>query len=140
MNKKIITITIMFLMLAMLATPVLAIGPDNAADKNPNAFATNMGKNSLTELWLPSGVMNEWINPPIAHQSGRAQMLSATNAEKPQAIDATIPPMIFTVPENTWVYYSNSMFRLFLMGMKMDPSRADAYPDGVYMRMIFVGW
>ena len=140
MNKKIITISIMFLLLAMLAAPVLAIGPENEQG-NPNAqHMIAFGTNDVTEIWLPSGVMNEWINPPIAHHSGRVQQMDASKAQMPQAIPATSPATIFAVPENTWVHYTSTQLKMLLTVMGVDPSRADAYPDGVYMRMIHVGW
>jgi hypothetical protein len=140
MNKKIAILTIMFLSLGMLATPVLAIGPENEQG-NPNAqHMIAFGTNEVTEIWLPSGVMNEWINPPIAHHAGRVQQLDASKAQKPQAIPATSPVTIFAVPENTWVHYTIAQLKTLLTIIGVDPLRADAYPDGVYMRMIHVGW
>ena len=140
MNKKIAISTIVLLSLAMLATPVLAIGPENEQG-NPNAeHMIAFGTNAVTEIWLPSGVMNEWINPPISHHSGRVQQLDASKAQIPQAIAATSPATIFAVEENTWVHYTSAQLGMLLRAMGVDPSRAEAYPEGVYMRMIHVGW
>ena len=135
-------IVAIFLVAAFLmATPVLAMGPDNAVGKNPNAISSTFGRNTLTEIWLPSGVMNEWITPGagVTLPPAKAVQLDASKTQIPNAVEATNPMMIMSVPEHTWVHYSQAMFRIFLGVMHMNPAIADAYPNGIYTVMVQIG-
>ena len=62
MNQKMLGLAIILLSATMLATPVLAIGPQKA-EPNPNRVSTQATTGAtVTELWLPSRVMNEFIS------------------------------------------------------------------------------
>ena len=61
-EMKILMVAVAFLGIIMLASPVLAIGPTNIPEnKNPNLISEGIN----TQIWLPSGVMNEWIEAPV---------------------------------------------------------------------------
>lgn len=65
MNKKILMISISLLAVAMLAIPVMAKGPLNAVDKNPNLvldYTTKIVSGiPVMDLNLPSGVTQRWF-------------------------------------------------------------------------------
>ncbi len=57
MNKKSLVFTLTFLVLSVMVSPVVAIGPQNA-EKNPHRTEPAPGE---LEFLLPSGVGNGWI-------------------------------------------------------------------------------
>ena len=137
MKKKIMWTTVVLIILAMLATPVLAIGPQKA-NGNPNVVTEiSSDGNSVTEIWLHSGTMNEWINPGIPHSSGHVQLLDASKGNKNAAAAIMIPPIDIFFNENTWFYYTSAQLQtLFAVAGLNLPN---AYPQGVYIRIVFVG-
>ena len=74
MKKAALTVAVAVFALAVLATPVLAIGPQNAEGKNRNLVVYYGGE--ITELWLPSGTMNEFLNME-GYPAGRVTILDA---------------------------------------------------------------
>jgi hypothetical protein len=67
MKKKILIICMTLLTLAMLVIPVMAKGPINSVDKNPNAILETTtlrpGGVPVVDLNLPSEVTNRWFGP-----------------------------------------------------------------------------
>ncbi len=139
MKKAFLVVTVTLLAMATLATPVLAIGPQNA-ESNPNRISAEAATGAtVTELWLPSGVMNEWINAPFG-PPGRAQVLDASKVNIGNAI---VPgpyddPYAFFDNENQWYYMTeeNFVFLLTFMGLEAH----HAYPEGLYIRIIYVAY
>ncbi|MDH5440905.1 MAG: hypothetical protein OEZ48_12710 [Candidatus Bathyarchaeota archaeon] len=62
MNKKLLMLTMIPLVLSVMVTPVMAIGPQNA-EKNPRRSEPAPGE---VEILLPSGVGSGWVvNPEL---------------------------------------------------------------------------
>ena len=122
MIRKIPIMIIICMIAGILITPVLAIGPSNAEEQNP--FVVIDGFN--TQMWLPSGVMNEWIEVPIAPGPFRVTL---KDASKFQINTATIPVNIMQIyaNENQWFYWTQDDFRAFLFGGGYDTAIADNY-------------
>jgi hypothetical protein len=135
-KKKVLVIAVALMAVAMLATPVMAIGPENA-ENNPHLEIALGGTN--TQLWLPSGVMNEWINNPVLPGAVRVQVKDAAKFQIKSAIVAT-NPLEALMTENKWLYLNQGLFAALLGILGADPDIAMGYPDGVYMRAVYVGW
>ena len=82
MNRKILGVVVSFIAVAMLASPVLAIGPINAPeDNNPNIDFPNYG----VALNLPSGVFHEWVQQIGKHLTYKdAAKFKIKNADFPE--------------------------------------------------------
>ncbi|UCH31329.1 MAG: hypothetical protein JSV05_07480 [Candidatus Bathyarchaeota archaeon] len=140
MNKKILGIFIAVLAVAMLATPVLAIGPKKTEGKNPHVEIHDFN----TQMWLPSGVMNEWVeNPaqpgPIVVTVKDAAKFQIRNAYVIDDPDPAMVGMVFGM-ENQWVKLSQAALATFLVMVGFDPAGAAGFPAGIYIRMVYVGW
>ena len=142
MNKKLLGLALASIFLAMLTTPVMAIGPTNAEGKNPNLVTANEGVN--TQIWLPSGVMNEWINNPMAPGPFRVTLKDAAKFQIKQAVVVNNPNpaeiMIIFDNENQWFHFSQAAFATLLMFIGGDTANADPYDEGIYIKLVFVGW
>jgi hypothetical protein len=140
MNRKLLGFAVFLLAVAMLATPVMAIGPTNAEGKNP--YVVIHGFN--TQMWLPSGVMNEWIeNPmlpgPVAVTVKDAAKFQIKDVYAIDSTDFAVVGQIFLI-ENQWVKLSQGAFATMLMMLGFSPSGADGYPDGIYIKLVYVGF
>ena len=140
MNKKVLGVFVSLLAMAMLATPVLAIGPQKTEGKNPHVEIYGFN----TQMWLPSGVMNEWIeNPaspgPIVVTVKDAAKFQIKNAYVIDDSDPEVVGMVFGM-ENQWVKLSQEALRTFLGMVGFDPDGADGYRAGIYIQMVYVGW
>ena len=140
MNKKILGIFIAVLAVAMLATPVLAIGPKKTEGKNPHVEIHGFN----TQMWLPSGVMNEWIENsslpgPIVVTVKDAAKFQIKNAYVIDSSDPAIVGMIFGM-ENQWVKLSQEALAIFLGMVGFDPAGAAGFSAGIYIQMVYVGW
>lgn len=136
MNKKVLAFAVVLLAVAVLATPVMAIGPEEA-ENNPNLVIALGGTN--VQIWLPSGVMNEWINNPMFPGLIRVQIKDAAKFQIKNAIIATNPGMVFAT-ENQWFYLDQGLFAALLGAVGADPAIALGYPSGAYMKLVYVGW
>jgi hypothetical protein len=138
MNKKVLGVFVSLLAVAMLATPVLAFGPKNALGKNPNVIIHGFN----TQMWLPSGVMNEWIENPeqpgpivvTVKDAAKFRIKKAYVIDDPAMVE-----MIFGM-ENHWVKLSQEALAAFLAMVGFDPALAAGFPDGIYIQMVYVGW
>ena len=131
MDKKVMMFAVTLLALAMLVTPVMAIGPQKAKN-NPNLVETDFS----VQLHLPSEGFNEWIVEVPLH----IQLLNASKFKIKNAIVATSPDDIV---ENKWIYMSSEVFFEYLtpiLGEDMAHYVAFViYPDGVYYKFVYVG-
>ena len=139
MNKKILVIAASLIFVAMLTTPVLAIGPKKTEGKNPHVeihFGTN------TQMWLPSGVMNEWIENPAQPGPIVVTVKDAAKFQIEKAYVINDPAMIEMVfgMENQWAKLSQEALAAFLAIVGFDPALAAGFPDGIYIQMVYVGW
>ena len=136
LKSKILLLAALFLIIAMLATPVMAIGPTHVPEnKNPNLVSNPPN----TQIWLPSGVMNEWIATNIFGDI-KVTLKDAAKFQIKTAIPQTLPGDIpvFLATENQWFYWTQDLFAIFLMGGGYDPAVADPYVEGVYIIINYV--
>jgi len=136
LNKKIIVSILGILAAAMITTPVMAIGPENA-ENNPWRVVALGGTN--VQLWLPSGVMNEWIENPILPGPLRVQVKDAAKFQIAKAIVASsVPEVLFS--DNQWFYLDQAIFMALLGAVGADPAIGLGYSEGAYMKIVSVGW
>ena len=101
--------------------------PGNAIGKNPNLVMIHESVN--TQIWLPSKVMNEWINNPDLPGPLRVTVKDAAKFQikKTIPIPVTIPLMPLGI-ENQWFYLTKEVFDAFLLTLGYDPATVD-YPE-----------
>ena len=134
-NRKVLVVFVGLIGLAMLATPVLAIGPQNAVG-NPNIVVLGYG----VGLDLPSGLSQQWIPANNKH-------LMIKDAREFQINNAWVVTDISQVAgmENKWVFFSVPMFAQWMAFHVQIPYPAALafvtahWPQGVYYREVFVG-
>ena len=86
-KRKFLKLAVALLAIAMLATPVMAIGPKNTVGKNPHVVIHGFN----TQMWLPSGVMNEWIENPTSPSPIAATVEDQLNSKSKLHLPLTIP-------------------------------------------------
>ena len=168
MNKKILVIVATLLTVAMLATPVMAIGPSKAAEvrKNPHlsympfpggvmSFLDTPYDNSI--LWVTRTEQPDFIFFLMTASKGQGKMNNAIIASGANWFNITSKPADYA---NKWIYLSgetgytwtwpifaaegpHGMFywQLRAMGMNSTVAYADAllHPDGVYRQLVRTG-
>lgn len=136
MNVKIIASLLAIVVMIMMINTVMAFGPENA-ENNPWREVALGGTN--VQLWLPSGVMNEWINNPALPGLIRVQVKDAAKFQINKAIIATSVPEVL-LSDNQWFYLDQGLFMALLGAVGADPSIALGYSEGAYMKIVSVGW
>ena len=136
---KILMVAVAFLAIAMIASPVLAIGPTNVPeDKNPNLVSEGIH----TQIWLPSGVMNEWIDG-TAFGLGelKVTLKDAAQFQIKTAIPLTMPEdmVIYSSTDNQWFYLTQNDFATFLGMTGGNPAVAGPYEAGIYIKANVLG-
>jgi hypothetical protein len=137
MKKKVMILTLSLLSLVMLATPVLAIGPQNA-ENNPNVIFAPWGVVIVT----PAGISNEWIHdaPVPIHVTWK----DARDFKIKNAIVVTSTSEA-NVIENKWMYFSMEMFAAWISEKTGIPYpimlgwASVNTPEGAYYKQVFVG-
>lgn len=151
--KKLLMYALIPLVLSVMMTPAMAIGPQKVPPvgpqqwKNPNLAITDEG----AELLLPSGGFHSWMADTEFWYIDFEHGLDASKAKIPNALPLTIDDIIelMTVPEaaleaeNKWGYVSYEVLvELFIME-GLDPVDAEAmaamWPEGIYVRFVNVG-
>ena len=135
MNRKILLVFVVLMAPAMLATPVLAIGPINA-ENNPNIIFLADG----VGLKLPSHMSQQW------YQAG-GKHLMIKDAREFKINNALVVTSISQAAqnENKWLFFSVPMFAEWLVlhvGMPYPVALGfvtATWPQGVYYREVFVG-
>ena len=134
MNKKILGIFVALMVVAMLATPVMAIGPQNAEkSNNPNI---NFRPASV-QLFLPSGVLNEWIKIDPSH-------VLIKKATELYIGNAIVPSSSTEIVYNKWNFLSEPVLFDFLLSVGFDAITAGyiayvVYTGGAYYKEVYVG-
>ena len=134
MNKKILVIAVSLIFVAMIVTPVLAIGPQKAVKtNNPNAYFMPWG----VQLRLPSGVFNEWISYEPIH----IQIKSPSDFNLGHF---NVPANPSEIVENKWNFLSEEVFMQYLMDAGFPEEDAYyiayiVYAGGVYYKAEHVG-
>jgi hypothetical protein len=136
MNKKIFAFSLAILTMVLAISPVMAFGPGNA--KN-NRWLTVAFEGTNIQLWLPSGVMNEWIENPAYPGPIRVQVKDAAKFQILTATVATSVPEVL-LSDNQWFYLDQSLFAILLGAVGANPAIAAEYTDGAYMKVTTVGW
>ena len=140
LNKKVLVLFVYAVAVTMLATPVLAIGPNNAED-NPNIYYQPYG----VGLELPNGRNQEWVTSVNKH-------LTFIDARDFTIRNAAVITDISEVAEleNKWVFFSTVKWGdwlCFVLGAQPGSQLWTAlhmyallnYPEGVYYREVLVG-
>ena len=137
MNKKVLVLVVGLLALAMLATPVMAIGPENA-ENNPNAAFPSYG----VGLNSPSGMHHEWVNAiPVPKH---LMWVDARDFKINNAYEVTSISEVSEM-ENRWLYFSMEIWAAWLsekLGVPypiMLGYASKHAPEGVYYREVLVG-
>jgi hypothetical protein len=137
--KKIAVVFALFLTLAMLATPVLALGPKKAKS-NPNVDFPLYGGVALDS---PSGVHQEWT-------IGTKHLMWLDAREfKRQSIEVVDVSQVAEF-ENKWLYFSATIYGDWLAAVLGAPPGSQNwiglhiwastnFPYGVYYREVLVG-
>jgi len=135
-KKAFLAIAVVLMAVAMLATPVLAIGPINA-ENNPNIMFLPDG----VGLKLPSHMSQQW------YQAG-GKHLMIKDAREFKINNALVVTSISqaTQNENKWLFFSVPMFAQWVVlhspGMPYPVALGvvtATWPQGVYYREVFVG-
>jgi hypothetical protein len=138
MNKKTV-VFVVTLILAMLATPVLAIGPQNA-ESNPNVSFPSYG----VALDSPSGMQQEWVNGIDKHLMWMDARAFHRNAFVVKDISHVAEK------ENDWLFFSAVIYGdwlTFVLGATPGTPQyiglhmwaLSNFPEGVYYREVLVG-
>lgn len=136
MKRKIIVLAVAFLSLAMLATPVIAIGPENALGKNPNLIGPAPWG---FDMVLGNGVVHGWIT--ISPIPKTELLLDARSFKIKNAFVVTDAVQVDGM-ENKWLFLSQSIWYDFLILQGMSPSMAaylaSLHPEGLYFKWNYV--
>jgi len=144
-KAKYLISALLVLMLSAVAMPVMAIGPEQAAEvgNNPNLSIPT----GNPRLDTPSGVHNLWtsvFNHWIDASKGGGKMNNAVIVGPTADVTLTYLLKHLSEYENTWIYFTQIGFTAFLIyGQGMDPDEAEdtaeLYPDGIYWHFVNVG-
>lgn len=162
MNKKIVSVAVFLLVLAMLATPVLAFGPIKPAteEKNKNALSTSEFRVTIWTkptgdpfpMKLGEGVFKSWRTSEDGTKTTYTRLDAAQvnigNAEDGSAWtfpvndpDATFELLVNA--ETKWVYLSMEGYYNMLLGNGYPPMVSGWisawFPEGVYFKATVVG-
>jgi hypothetical protein len=129
-------VAVALLAVAMLASPVLAIGPENAENSNsPNIVFTDYS----VQIRTPSGFINEWIIDDPSH-------VMIKTATEFYIGNAYAPSSASEIQLNKWNYLSSQVFYQFLISpdVGFDPAIANYVafvlnPNGVYYKEAYTG-
>jgi hypothetical protein len=139
LNKQVLVVAVFLIAVAMLVSPVLAVGPENALGKNPNLDGPYFYG---YDLLLRDGAIDNGrttISPvPIYDRYKDARYYKINDA-----IVITSPSQVGE-HENKWLFLSSPMLYAYFVYKGM-PEGFAAYlafvfwPEGVYNKWNFVG-
>jgi hypothetical protein len=162
MNKKILMFAVALLAFAMLASPVLAIGPWQALEvgNNPNLFVPDSAFDADLRVRPPSGTINywtaDWSNSLFDHQlwidARKAKIGNAvvipdfdpiSNSFAQLLVQIFVDPEISLAYEHKWLYlsFNNVVSLLVIGGISIEDAVAAATihnPQGAYYMYINV--
>jgi hypothetical protein len=154
MNKKLLGIAVVLMAVAMLATPVMAIGPmnPNAVEKNKNLSQVSYGVGLYPPLGTHEAINNEWL-PETATIFGVAEHDMWIDAARYYRGNAFVIPNTDTPPvpyqvyqmdnENKWLYLDQDVFEIMMGVWGFDPNVIPfivaMYPQGIYYKWNLVG-
>jgi hypothetical protein len=138
-KKNILVFALALMAVAMLVSPVLALGPEEAVGKNPNMMPPAPWG---IDMALENGVHHGWITVtpiPKTELSLNAQTFKIKNA-----IVITEPFQINNPElENKWLFITQSIWYDYLIMMGTPPPLAEYIasmsPEGLYYKWNYVG-
>jgi hypothetical protein len=147
-NKKVLGIAFVFLAVIILAPPVMAIGPENAVEENPNLMALPYGIGLYPPLGTHEAMNNEWIQENIR---GYRQHDLWMDAARYQVINAIVVPntppvasQVYNIDnQNKWLYLNQDVFAVMLevwgFPSQIIPFIVAQYPQGIYYKWNLLG-
>jgi hypothetical protein len=137
-NKKLLMLTLIPLVLSVIVTPGMAIGPQKA-EKNPNIIITpeTIGVTAgAAELILPSGGDHSWMADTSEMAIDFMNILDASKAKIPNEytldvmvlMDLMTNPILALEYENKWGYMSYAV--LLAVSVMEDPTQV-VYASGI---------
>ena len=118
MNRKILLLAIVFLTVAMLASPVMAIGPIKAEkSNNENLYFSGFS----VQIRTPGGVLNEWIQEAADNENSHVQIKKATDF---YIGNCYTPASASEIIYNKWNLLSEDVFEEFLISVGFAPGMA----------------
>ena len=118
MNRKILLLAIVFLTVAMLASPVMAIGPIKAEkSNNENLYFSGFS----VQIRTPGGVLNEWIQEAADNENSHVQIKKATDF---YIGNCYTPASASEIIYNKWNLLSEDVFEEFLISVGFTPGMA----------------
>lgn len=141
MRSKVIVIAVALMAVAMLATPVLAIGPENAIGKNPNIQSSPVGYDLVLPIQgIAHGMVHSWITVapyPLNELDKDPRVFEMKNA--------FVITDVYQIDqmENQWLYVSQSILHDYYELHGLPPEMINyvlsQHPQGIYMKWNFVG-
>lgn len=117
MRSKVLVI-VLVVALAMLVTPVMAVGPIKA-EKSNNANLYFSGFS--VQIRTPGGVSNEWIQEAADNENSHVQMKKATDF---YIGNCYTPASASEIIYNKWNLLSEDVFEEFLISVGFPPGMA----------------
>ena len=146
MNRKVLGMAFVLMAVTILAPPVMAIGPENAVEENPNLMALPYG----IGLYPPDGTRqamnNEWLLS--LEPQGHDMWMDAARYHIGNAIIIPNTPPVAgqvynTDNENKWFYLNQDVFAVMLgvwgFPSQIIPFIVAQYPQGIYYKWNAVG-
>ena len=142
LTRKILLVPTICLIAAMLATPVMAIGPIKA-EKSNNENLVFSGFS--VQIRTPGGVSNEWIQEAADNENSHVQMKKATDF---YIGNCYTPASASEIIYNKWNLLSEDVFEEFLISVGFTPGMAPGQAGfiahiimagGVYYKEVYVG-
>jgi hypothetical protein len=136
--------TLLVLMFSMVAMPVMAIGPQQAAEVGNNKHLI-LDEYNDPILDTPSGVHDVWVESTLAFShwinasKGEGKMNNAVIIDSQSSLIYLLQhPYEY---ENRWIYFNQYWFAVSLMiGGEPDYLEiASQYPDGIFWHFVYVG-
>jgi hypothetical protein len=143
---KMLIPALLMLTFSALAMPVMAFGPQQAAEVKNNPNLT-IGSSGEPVLDTPSGIHNLWVESEgyfghyINASSAKGKMNNAVTVGP--LGDVTLSYLLAHLSEfeNRWLYLNQQVFYYLLVasGVSNPSEVASRYPDGIYWHIVFVG-
>ncbi len=147
-GRKVVLLLVPVLIMSMLLVvpAAMAHGPEQAAEvgNNPNLPGNSPvldTPSGVHNVWSSTGYFNHWIT---ASKDGGKMNNAVIVGLGPNA-DPNLGDLLTNKAEyeNTWIYFSQTVFRAFLKVSGASDAEAAAeaskYPDGIYWHFTYVG-
>ena len=142
LRRQILLASVVLLFVAMLATPVMAIGPIKAErSNNENLYFSGFS----VQLRTPGGVSNEWIQEAADNENSHVQMKKAADF---YIGNCYTPTSASEIIYNKWNLLSEDVLEEFLISLGFTPGMAPGQAGfiahiimagGVYYKEVYVG-